>query len=70
MIEITYHGQTAEINVYSDLNDWIDYTFIVPAEHGLNAANALENAYIEWFDSDPCETLFEALQTSIAPFIM
>ena len=50
-----------EINFYSTLNPDMDYTFTVPKERILAAANVLEKAWDAWWDEDPCVPMFEAL---------
>ena len=54
-----------EIRIVSDMNDWIDYSFIVSSCRGDDAVYALEKAYAYWWDCDPACTLFEALEQAL-----
>jgi hypothetical protein len=56
---------TAIINVFSELNEWIDYDFIVPTDMRFQAGNALQEAYDAWFEDDPCDPLLVRLQNAL-----
>ena len=40
------------IKLYSPLNDWIDYIFIIPDEDAENAFNIIQSAYDDWNNID------------------
>ena len=62
---ITIDNTTREydslLTVFCDLTDDMDYTFAVSSCRESDAAQALQAAFDEWWDCDPCETLYEAL---------
>lgn len=51
----------SRINVYSTLNDWMDYDFIVPDHQRDLAMAILQRAFDEWHETDPCIPMYEAL---------
>ena len=66
----SYEGKS-HINVYSDMNDWMDATFTVDDKDRADAVRTLEKAYDDWFEPVPeaececwgdwlCEALDEA----------
>lgn len=66
----TYHASEdktlkCHINVYSYMNDWMDYTFIVPTEHTDDAIATLEKAWDAWWEDEGCETMFDTLETAL-----
>lgn len=65
MILTTRIEKQSIINVYSDLNEWIDYCFIVNIENETDAKNALEQAFDEWFEIDTYTTIFEHLENAL-----
>ena len=40
------------IKLYSPLNDWIDYIFIIPDKDAKNAFNIIQSAYDDWNSID------------------
>lgn len=54
-----------EIRVVSDMNGWIDYSFVVNTCRAEDAIAALSTAYDAWWDTDPSLTLFEELELSL-----
>ena len=54
-----------EIHIVSDMNDWIDYSFIVSSCREDDAVYALEKAWDAWWDCDPACTLFEFLEQAL-----
>ena len=53
------------INVFSMMNEWIDYDFIVPTDMKHRALEALSEAYDRWWDDDTGLTLFEELEFAL-----
>lgn len=55
----------SEIRVVSDMNDWIDYSFVVSTCRLEDAIEALSEAYDAWWDDDTGLTLFEELEQAL-----
>ena len=53
------------INVFSMMNEWIDYDFIVPTDMKHRALEALSKAYHAWWDDDTELTMFEELEFAL-----
>ena len=53
------------INVYSDLNDWMDYTFKVHPCREDGALEILQRAFNAWHEDDQYVTMFEALEEAL-----
>lgn len=45
------------INVWSDMNTWIDFCILVSEPDFEMAKAIIEKAYSDWWDDDTCETL-------------
>lgn len=45
------------INVWSDLNEWIDFCILVSDTEFNKAKEIVEIAYSNWWDNDTCETI-------------
>ncbi len=54
-----------EIRVVSDMNEWIDYSFVVNTCRLEEAIEALTEAFNRWWDTDPSLTLFEELELAL-----
>ena len=58
--------QHTRINVYSVLNDWMDYDFVVDSKQEEVALEILQTAFDEWnMDDDPALTMFEFLEDAL-----
>lgn len=58
--------QNTRINVYSELNDWMDYDFVVSACREDEALEILQTAFDAWHqDDDPALTMFETLEQAL-----
>ena len=54
------------INVFSELNDWMDYDFVVSACREEDAMAVLQSAFNAWHeDNDPMLTMFESLERAL-----
>lgn len=46
------------INVYSELNEWIDFCIVIDAhEDFVKAEEIVNKAYSDWFDNETCEPI-------------
>lgn len=56
-----------EIDVFSTMNDFIDYTFTVNAAREEEAVAALQRAYDDWWETadDTGLTMFEQLEHAL-----
>ena len=58
--------QNTRINVFSELNDWMDYDFVVSACREEDAMTVLQSAFNAWHeDNDPMLTMFESLERAL-----
>ena len=54
------------INVYSELNEWIDFCITVNDLYNLQAAKEIiDKAYDEWFNNDICEPIADYICRSL-----
>ena len=54
------------INVFSELNDWMDYDFVVSSCREEDALEVLQTAFNAWHeDDDPALTMFEHLERAL-----
>lgn len=58
-------AEHTHINVYSWVNDWMDYTFKVSHSQEDEALEVLQRAFDAWHDEDPCVPMFEALEMAL-----
>lgn len=58
-------GVTA-IQVWSELNEWMDYTFWVRTPRVDDAVKVLSAAWDDWFDTDPNDTMLDHLFNALA----
>lgn len=58
------HPYDVELNVFADLDDF-DVTFTVSACVADTAERALNDAFDNWHNTDPAETLYEALENAL-----
>ena len=57
MIQTITHieGSKVAVNVYSELNEWMDATFLVDAKDAHRAAELLKKSLEDWFDNPEAE---------------
>ena len=53
------------IHVFSTMNEWMDFVFIVSKEDARNAAEVLDTSFGSWFDSDSFEACGDWLCQSL-----
>lgn len=58
--------QNTRINVYSTVNEWMDYDFVVSSCREDDALEILQKAFDDWHeDNDPLLTMFESLEKAL-----
>ncbi|WP_295356855.1 hypothetical protein [uncultured Succiniclasticum sp.] len=68
MIHTYSYGGKSHINVYSDMNDWMDVTFTVDDKDRADAVQTLRKAYDDWFEPVPeaeCECYGDWLEAAM-----
>lgn len=54
------------INIYSELNDWIDFCIVLGANEDLvKAVEIAQKSYNEWFENDSCEPIADYISSCL-----
>ena len=56
------------INIYSDLNDWIDFVILVDDEQLIRASGLIKLYYDAWFDGDSDETIANYISNGLSKY--